>query len=63
MELPGVNNRFKMPEKASRTQAERESDTAAILKYCPLDAHMTHRLIMLGHFEELMQSENPERTY
>ena len=31
MDLPGINERFKMPEKATRTQAERESDTQAIL--------------------------------
>ena len=36
MDLPGINNRFKMPEKATRILAERESDTQAILKFCPL---------------------------
>ena len=27
MDLPGINDRFKMPEKATRVLAERESDT------------------------------------
>lgn len=63
MQLPGINNRFKMPEKATRAKAERESDTAAILKFCPLEAHMANRMICLKHFEDLLHSENPERSY
>jgi hypothetical protein len=63
IKLPGINNRFKMPDRATRNQAERESDTSAILKFCPLESHMTKRLICLKHFEDLLQSENPERTY
>ena len=52
-----------MPERATRQKAERESDTSAILKYGPLQSSMTKRLIILKHFEDLLQSENPERTY
>ena len=52
-----------MPEKPTRAKAEREADTAAILKFCPLEAHMTKRMIVLKHFEDLLQSENPERNY
>jgi len=44
-------------------KAEREADTSAILKYCPLEPHMSQRLIVLKHFEDLLQSENPERSY
>lgn len=47
MDLPGINSRFKMPEKASRTQAERESDTQAILKLYPNVTHQGKRLIVL----------------
>lgn len=54
IELPGINNRFAMPEKALRQKAERESDTSAILKFCPLESHMTKRLICLKHFEDLL---------
>ena len=54
LKLPGINKRFKMPEKATRHKAEREADTSAILKCCPLDSHMTKRLICLKHFEDLL---------
>ena len=52
-----------MPAKALRQKAERESDTSAILKFCPLESHMTKRLICLKHFEDLLQRENPEREF
>ena len=63
MDLPGINERFKMPEKATRALSERESDTNAILKFCPLDQHLGRRLVTLKAFEDLLQSENPERDY
>ena len=63
MDLPGVNERFKMPAKATRTQAERESDTNAILKRYPNVTHQGKRLVVLKAFEELLKSENPEREY
>ena len=52
-----------MPAKATRTQAERESDTNAILKRYPNVTHQGKRLVVLKAFEELLKSENPEREY
>ena len=52
-----------MPAKATRAQAERESDTNAILKLYPNVTHQGKRLIVLKAFEELLKSENPERDY
>lgn len=43
MQLPGINSRFDMPKKETRVQCERESDTAAILKYCMMPTHQTKR--------------------
>ena len=63
MQLPGINDRFKMPAKETRNVAERESDTAAIIKYCNLPESQTKRLITLKYFEDLVRSENKERTY
>jgi hypothetical protein len=63
MELPGINDRFKMPAKETRQKAERESDTGAIIKYCQLPVSQTERLIALKGFEDLLKSENPERSY
>ena len=63
MHLPGVNDRFKMPKKATRTQAERESDTQAILKLYPNVTNQGKRLIALKAFEQLLKEENPEREY
>ena len=63
MDLPGINDRFKMPEKPSRVLAERESDTQAILKFCPLNSHLSRRLVVLKAFEQLLQQNNPEREY
>jgi len=63
MDLPGVNERFKMPAKATRTQAERESDTQAILQLYPNVTHQGKRLVVLKAFEDLLKSENPERDY
>lgn len=39
MDLPGINQRFKMPATATRAKAERESDTQAILKLYPSVTH------------------------
>ena len=39
MDLPGINQRFKMPAAATRAKAERESDTQAILKLYPSVTH------------------------
>ena len=63
MDLPGINDRFKMPEKATRALAERESDTQAILKFCPLQRHLSRRLVVLKAFEQLLHDNNPEREY
>ena len=63
MDLPGINDRFKMPEKATRVLAERESDTQAILKFCPLQRHLSRRLVILKAFEQLLHENNPEREY
>ena len=63
MNLPGVNDRNDMPEKATRQLAERESDTQAILKFCPLQRHLSRRLVILKAFEQLLQDNNPEREY
>ena len=63
MDLPGINDRNKMPEKASRTRPERESDTQAILKLYPNVTHQGKRLIVLKAFEQLLKEENPEREY
>ena len=63
MNLPGVNSRIDMPEKASRVLAERESDTQAILKFCPLGRHLARRMVVLQAFEELLHENNPEREY
>ena len=63
MDLPGINERFKMPKKATRQKAERESDTQAILKLYPKVTHQGKRLIVLKAFEELLKKENPEREY
>jgi hypothetical protein len=63
MNLPGVNSRIEMPEKASRVLAERESDTQAILKFCPLGRHLARRMVVLQAFESLLHENNPEREY
>ena len=63
MDLPGINERFKMPSQATRALSERESDTNAILKFCPLDQHLARRLVTLKSFEDMLQAENPEREY
>ena len=63
MDLPGINDRFKMPAKPTRVLAERESDTMAILKFCPLNTHLSRRLVVLKAFETLLQENNPEREY
>jgi len=63
MELPGINERFKMPTKETRQKAERDSDTGAIIKYCELPVSQTQRLIALKGFEDLLKQENPERSY
>ena len=63
MDLPGINQRFKMPDQATRALSERESDTNAILKFCPLDSHMSRRFVSLKAFEDMLQQENPEREY
>mmetsp|Transcript_41740 Transcript_41740/g.54973 ORF Transcript_41740/g.54973 Transcript_41740/m.54973 type:complete len:162 (+) Transcript_41740:686-1171(+) len=63
MDLPGINDRFKMPEKATRTRPERDSDTQAILKLYPNVTHQGKRLIVLKAFEELLKNENQEREY
>lgn len=63
MDLPGINDRNKMPEKATRNRPERESDTQAILKLYPNVTHQGKRLIVLKAFEQLLKEENPEREY
>lgn len=73
LELPGINDRFKMPKKETRKVAERESDTGIIISNCFSDAsprddglmyvNQVKRLTLLKYFEKLLQSENPERTY
>lgn len=63
MDLPGINNRFKMPAKATRQRPERDSDTQAILKLYPNLTHQGKRLIVLRAFEELLKEANPERDY
>ena len=63
MDLPGINERFKMPKQATRQKAERESDTQAILKLYPKVTHQGKRLIILKAFEEMLKKENPEREY
>ena len=51
MDLPGINDRFKMPKAATRPKAERESDTQAILKLYPNVTHQGKRLLVLRAFE------------
>lgn len=63
LEIPGINDRFNMPEKETRQKAERESDTYAIIKYCNMNASTAKRLIILKYFEDLLKSHNPERNY
>ena len=63
MDLPGINDRFKMPAAATRAKPERESDTQAILKLYPNVTHQGKRLLVLKAFEELLKKENPEREY
>ena len=55
MNLPGINSRLKMPAKATRTRAERESDTQAILKLYPNVTHQGKRLVILKAFQELLK--------
>jgi hypothetical protein len=53
-----------MPTKETRAKSERESDTAAIIKYCEdLPVTQVKRLIALKYFEDLLKKHNPERTY
>jgi hypothetical protein len=63
MKMPGINERGEMPAKETRNKAERQSDTAAIIKYCQLPESQTKRLITLKYFEDLVKEHNPERTY
>lgn len=51
MDLPGINDRLKMPKTATRAKAERESDTQAILKLYPNVTHQGKRLLVLRAFE------------
>ena len=51
LELPGINNRFQMPEKATRDLAEREADTSAILLNARgLNLSQARRMCVLKHF-------------
>jgi len=53
-----------MPAKETRSKSERESDTAAIIKYCDkLPITQVKRLILLKYFEDMLKEHNPERTY
>lgn len=64
LELPGINNRFKMPLKETRKIAERESDTGLIVSKCFSDNHeradgqmsvnRAKRLTLLKYFEKLL---------
>ena len=63
MKIPGINERGDMPAKETRNKAERQADTAAIVKYCQLPESQTKRLITLKYFEDLVKENNPERTY
>ena len=41
MKIPGINERGEMPAKETRNKAERQADTAAIIKYCQLPESQT----------------------
>ena len=45
--LPGVNDRFGMPQKPPVHQAQRESDLSAILSFSPLPPNETKRALAL----------------
>ena len=64
LELPGINNRFKMPLKETRKIAERESDTGLIVSNCfsdnqervdgQMSVNRAKRLTLLKYFEKLL---------
>lgn len=51
LQLPGINDRFKMPKNATRDVAERKSDTGLILRNCTgLPTSQAERMIVLKEF-------------
>lgn len=62
-QLPGVNDRFGMPAKETKTKAVREADQEAILQYCGLPAAMTKRCLILKAFERMMLKQQPEQSF
>ena len=63
MLLPGVNNRLGMPEQATLSIAERESNRDQIVRFCKLPASQTDRCLILDAFERMMHKNLPERQF
>lgn len=64
LQLPGINERFKMPATAERDVAERKADTGLILRNCNgLVTSQAERMIVLKEFQDLLKANNTERDY
>jgi len=64
LQLPGINDRFKMPNTATRDVAERKADTGLILRNCSsLPTSQAERMIVIKEFQDLLKANNPERDY